>query len=351
MPFTLGQVMAGAALVMLATACSSTTGAPFPASGHGGASGASAPGTVGFLHTDSSLVAFLQWPIDSSGNVNGTAKEDYLTGNASNEVVRDSTGDFTGQINESGGVTLSFSWPWGTVYGAESGNTLTLNLPLQGGGLQATTFRSATPDDYNAALATLQNAASQANQEAQLQQQQASQAAAQSNAQQALNKDLAGLSDDENKLSSALSAIPAAERRIDSTSATTDSKLAAEKAYAGPKADCYQLSNMEYATNSAVYDLNSAVYDLNSDIGSVDTAVRALSSDIGQAQKDEQADRAVGGNVPSNTDGALSTASNDVAGAKASEQKAQTYGDSATKHGQDVSNTADSLTTNCNTGG
>jgi hypothetical protein len=140
------------------------------------------PGTASFLHADATSVVFLQWPVNSSGYVNGTAKQDYVTGSAGNEVIRDSSGNFAGEINQSSGVSFDFFGR--TVYGTESGDILSLNLPRQGGGLLATTFHVATPEDYNSALATLRNAVNQANQQAQQQQQAVEQTQAQSNAQQ-----------------------------------------------------------------------------------------------------------------------------------------------------------------------
>jgi hypothetical protein len=316
----------------------------------GTSSGVAVPGTVAFLHTDASVVVFLQWPIDTSGFVSGTVKQDYLTGSAGNETVEDSTGTFAGQDNQ-GGITFTFTDSWGTVYGTESTNSVTLNIPQRGGGLQATTFQAATPDDYNSALAALQSSADQANQQAQQQAQQAAQAQAQSTAAQALNNDLAALQSDGGKVAAAITAIPAAETAMRTASATADGKLAAEKAYAGPQADCYQLSSMAYDTNSAVYDLNSTVYDLTSKTTALDSALRALGIDIGQAQKDEQAAQSIGADMPTGTDGQIAAATKAVPGGQATEQQAQTSGNNATQHGQDVSSTASSITTNCNNGG
>jgi hypothetical protein len=281
--------------------------------------------------------------------VNGTAKQDYVTGSAGNEVIRDSSVNFAGEVNQSGGVSFDFFGT--TVYGTESGDILSLNLPQQGGGLLAATFHVATPEDYNSALATLRNAVSQANQQAQQQQQAVERAQAQSDAQHALGQDLSGLVSDENKLATAVAAIPGVEKKVDTASATADSKLASEKAYAGPKANCYQLSNMEYTTNSAVYDLNSAVYELNSAVYTLDNAISTLTSDIAKAKKDEETVRAVAGTVSTDTDNEIGAASSQVTRAQGSESQAKAYGDNATKHGQDVSTTAGKVATNCNTSG
>ncbi|HEY3607555.1 MAG TPA: hypothetical protein VGL06_08650 [Pseudonocardiaceae bacterium] len=337
-------------MAIAVTACSNT-GTPVPVVNHGTVSGGAAiPGTASFLHSDSSSVMFLQWPVDGSGFVSGTVKQDYVTGSAGSQTVRDDTGGFTGQINRDS-VTINFTGSWGAVYGTESASSLTLNVPQQGGGLQATLFQAATPNDYNAALAALQGTVSQSNQQAQQLQQEASQAQAQSNAQQALNSDLAGLGADENKAANAVAAIPAAEKAVSTASTTADGKLAAEKAYTGPQADCYQLSSMAYNTNSAVYDLNSAVYNLTSTTNIVDNSISSLNGDISQAQKDEQTVQAVGGNAPTDAGSQIDAAAKALADEQASERQAQTYGDNATKHGEDVSTTAGSLTTNCNNGG
>ena len=312
---------------------------------------AAAPGTVGFLYTDSASVVFLQWPTDGSGHINGTVKEDDVSGNAGSRTIADHTGNFTGQVSQGSEISLAFSGSWGTVYGTDSGGSLSLNLPEQGGGLQPTIFHDATPVGYNSALAVLRNSVDQGNQQAEQQQQAAAQAQAQSTALQALSNDLASLTNDESKVSPAVAAITSAEREIDSKSTGADGKLAAEKAYAGPNADCYQLGNMEYTTNSAVYDLNSAVYALTGTISDLDDIATTLGDDIGQAQKDEQAVTANGAIVPSGTDSKIAAASSATTDAKGEEQKATTYGDNATKHGQEVSSSADSLATNCNSGG
>jgi hypothetical protein len=340
------------ALLALCAACTSTVGTPVADKSPGDTSGgASVPGISGFLHADSASVVFLQWPVDGTGFVSGTAKEDYVTGDSGRQLVNDNTGNFTGQVNRGGGVAFSFAGSWGAVYGTETGDTLTLNLPQRGGGLQETVFRAATPDDYNSALAALQNSTGQSNQQAQQQQQQALQVQAQLDAEQTLGRDLARLGPDESAVSAALAVIPGAEKGVAGKSATADGKLAAEKAYAGPAADCYQLSSMEYDANSAVYDLNSAVYDLTGTISDLDSATSTLSDDISQAQKGEQSVQATGGSIPANTDNTVKVASNAVTNATASQKQAQAYGDNATKHGQDVSGTAGSLTANCNTGG
>jgi hypothetical protein len=340
------------ALLALGTACTSTVGTAVPGNGRDDtSSGVSVPGISGFLHVDSASVTFLQWPTDGTGFVSGTAKEDYVTGDSGRQMVDDSTGNFTGQVNRGGGVAFSFTGSWGAVYGTETGDTLTLNLPQHGGGLQATVFRSATPDDYNSALATLQSDTGQANQQAQQQQQQAQQVQAQLDAEQALGRDLTRLGQDESAVSTALAAIPGAEQAVVGKSATADGKLAAEKAYSGPTADCYQLSSMEYDTNSAVYDVNSAVYDLTSTINDLDAAIGALSDDIAEVRKGEQSVKAAVGSIPTDAGSTMSAAATAATNATANQKQAQADGDNATKHGQDVSSTANSLTADCNTGG
>lgn len=108
---------------------------------------------------------------------------------------------------------------------------------------------------------------------------------------------------------------------------------------------------MAYDTNSAVYDLNSTVYDLTSKTNALDSALNTLGIDIGQAQKDEQAVQSIGANVPTGTDGQITAATNTVSRGQATEKQAQSNGNNATQHGQDVSTAAGSTTTNCNNGG
>jgi hypothetical protein len=153
-------------LAVLVTACSSTA-----AVHHSAASGVTVPGGAGFLHTDPSQVIYLQWPVSQAEVTDGTVKDDFITGDAPNQTITDRTHNFTGQINSNGAVTFDFLGAWGTVYGVKSGDTLTLNLPQEGGGLIATEFRAAVPSDYNAAHASLGKTVDHANQQFQYQQQ------------------------------------------------------------------------------------------------------------------------------------------------------------------------------------
>lgn len=152
---------------VLLTACSSTVaGAPSQLDGldAGGSTGpVAAPGTIGFLYASSSTAIFLQWTSSGAGPVEGTIKVDTEAGTPAS-AVSDETNDFTGQVNPDGGVVLDLP-VWRTVYGTESDSTLTLNLPQQGGGLQAVSFHSATPDDYNSAVASLRTSVDAMNQQ------------------------------------------------------------------------------------------------------------------------------------------------------------------------------------------
>jgi hypothetical protein len=147
-----GFTIAIAVMLVSLDACGSTAGVAGPVGV--APSGVPVPGTAGFLYSASNEVVYLQWPVAASGYVYGTVKDDHISGSSPNQTVEDLTSSFTGSIDSGGRVS----------------NTLTLNLPQKGGGLQAVSFRSATPDDYNSALNALKDSVNRDNQQAQQQQ-------------------------------------------------------------------------------------------------------------------------------------------------------------------------------------
>jgi hypothetical protein len=163
-----GFTIAIAVMLVSLDACGSTAGVAGPVGV--APSGVPVPGTAGFLYSASNEVVYLQWPVAASGYVYGTVKDDHISGSSPNQTVEDLTSSFTGSIDSGGRVSFGFQGSWGAVYGSGNANTLTLNLPQKGGGLQAVSFRSATPDDYNSALNALKDSVNRDNQQAQQQQ-------------------------------------------------------------------------------------------------------------------------------------------------------------------------------------
>jgi hypothetical protein len=121
----------------------------------------SAPaGVAGYLSTDSSWVAFLQWKADASGDLEGTIDRAMASGSPPDATVETSTGSFTGRID---GRSVTLQIDFHTDYGNLSGGTLTLNVRQGDGSIRAVTYHRASPSDYNQALGALRKAITGAN--------------------------------------------------------------------------------------------------------------------------------------------------------------------------------------------
>lgn len=274
-------LLLGAGLAVTLAGCATTSIPGTPQTGISAAA-VPVPGVAGFLYTDSSNVIYLQWPTDMAPTMAGTIKDDHVTGQAPHEQVTDETTSFTGQIEPGGSVAFDFHNGWGTVYGTKTGTTVTLNLPEQGGGLQAITFRPATPDDYNTAVAALGSAADHVNQDTQHQQQISRDAGALSDAVAHLPSDTQGLSSDLTTLGNSVTG-------TNQDTATTRSAASASEHPGEAASGCGDVAGAGGDAAGVGGDASSVggdLQELTHDVGAVRQDITTVTNDLSQVQQD-----------------------------------------------------------------
>lgn len=184
------RLFAVAAAVLTAAGCGSTVSyGPASARPGQGAAPVAEPGTATFICSAASYAYLLEWT-DNNGNLSGTYDSSAVSGQAPQEHVSSSSGDWSGTLN---GNTFSlaegFAGYGQRLYGTLNGSQLTVNVPQSDGSLQALTCRSGTVADWNRIVAAFDSQTSSANnaanQAARQQRQQDAQAAA---VQDAANK-------------------------------------------------------------------------------------------------------------------------------------------------------------------
>ena len=113
------------------------------------------PGPQGYLWSDPSEVAFLQWTEDDTHHLNGTLQSVDAT---SDGTVSCTTAAFTG-VHDGSNVSITFSELGfsSTLTGSLDGGTLTLQVPQPDGTLASEAFRSASVDDYDSAATALRH--------------------------------------------------------------------------------------------------------------------------------------------------------------------------------------------------
>ena len=157
------RVALGAAASAKRTASPSTSRSA-PAATTAPAAGTAQPSVGhGFLGTSESEVIFLQFNEGAGGNLTGSMYDDSLSGSPPNESVDTETSSFTGTV-AGGQITLDLEGQSAPVFGEMTGSTIRLEVPQSDGGLAEDTFTKATPTQYDASLATLQQQASSDNQ-------------------------------------------------------------------------------------------------------------------------------------------------------------------------------------------
>ncbi|HEX3828224.1 MAG TPA: hypothetical protein VHV82_13240 [Sporichthyaceae bacterium] len=289
--------------VLVLAGCETTSTGVVSTSSTGSSSAGSAPvqqgtqtGEGSYLSSTAAQVVFVRFTDNGSGGVL-SGLMDIVNADANSTTGTDTTeNSFTGTRN---GPDVTLSIPLdGTMTGTLQNGTLSLNIPQSSGQLATETFQSATVNDYNAAVAALQNAGyaqADTNAQAAAQQQQAeaaAQAAAAKQAQdtkdqQAVQSDLSALQQDAN-FSADVAQLWNAVSGADSDLAKTRSD-----AKQGQGDDCYNVSNgVGYdAVNNVEYDAqNNVGYDLQNNLGpNIATArqdIKTLQSDAAQLNTD-----------------------------------------------------------------
>jgi hypothetical protein len=130
--------------------------------GKGGSTNTSLPPAVGngFLATTSSSVILIQWN-QTGTNTSGVAQMANVQGKAPNETIAVKTVAVTGEINDSN-VSVAFKDVI-QVFGVTSGDGFVLDFPQPDGSLAPVTFKKASAEDYNNALANLRLQVNNAN--------------------------------------------------------------------------------------------------------------------------------------------------------------------------------------------
>jgi hypothetical protein len=146
-------------MVVFVVAGGSNTGTPAIKS----ASDRPSPVGAGYLASGSNWAMFIQWNVNGS-HLSGSAQYDKLKGTAPNESLTNSTIPVTGEVKGSK-ISLSFE-DAPSVFGTYSGGNFAINIPQSDGSLAAATFRSATPSQFNEAVAAMQSQRGAANQAA-----------------------------------------------------------------------------------------------------------------------------------------------------------------------------------------
>jgi hypothetical protein len=133
--------------------------------GTGGKSGststtAAPPVGAGYLAITSSSVIFIQWN-QAGTTATGVAQIANVQGHAPSETIAVKTATATGQLI---GSNASVNFEGVTeVFGTTSGGGFVLDFPQPDGSLAPVTFRRASAQDYNDALAALRDQVNRAN--------------------------------------------------------------------------------------------------------------------------------------------------------------------------------------------
>jgi hypothetical protein len=262
-----------------------------------GPNASSAPSTLppargdGYLASTSDWVDFVQWT-DTSGHLAGAAQAAYVDGTPPNTRTKSATFRIAGVRN---GSQLTLSFDGGPDnFGTINGGSFTMNFPQQDGTLAPVTFRPASVNDFNRAVADLTDSVNESNAAETAANNQAKAEQAAGRAATKVIADIKALNADEASLSSAAGAIPAELESQAKDIATTQSlaKRTENDARAHPDGNsgevCAEASEVEAEASSVEADASSVAADASS----VSAALSALRRDVGLLQSDFAAHQA-----------------------------------------------------------
>jgi hypothetical protein len=238
---------------------------------------AQVPGVVGYLNSGALAVTYLTWQVDSAGTLSGTLDSAAVTGTAPSEAVIPHVNQpVFGQVR---GSTISLQVDGHADTGTFAGGTLTLNVIQQDGSIAAVRFTSATPAQYNAALASLRSSVDGDNGQAQT-------AADTQAAINRLGRDYTALGNDQSSLVLDVG-------QMDRELYTTSKDLSGEKAAAAQVVsevsqgtDVNTVCSDAYAVASDGYSVQSDSYSVSSDLDSVTSDLTELRAMLPQVQSD-----------------------------------------------------------------
>lgn len=243
--------------------------------------GNAAPG--GYLSQNVTSVTFIQFTAAGQNQQQITGSIEEVMENTSNNPpeLKTSTTAFTGVENGSSlTLTISFFGFSSSYTGTLNGNTLTLDLPQSNGSIQATEFTAASLDQYNQAVAALQQQI--ANQTQQYNNAQATATAVQSTAT-AQQQEQQAVQDANQQLANDLSAL-----HQDSSTLASFSESGTLQGYA---TDWQQMQN-DYATEQQQAQQgcganNSNQNQVSADANQVDADKNQISADDNQFNADK----------------------------------------------------------------
>jgi hypothetical protein len=275
------------AAILLVTACSGhwhAVAAAGTAETSGMPSPAAEPGVTTYMCTSVSEDLLLQWQTDST-DLSGTYQDAELSGTAPSEQVTTNSGNLSGTLNASGGITLSigFSQP---LYGTITSGQLTLNVPQSDGTIQPDACTSASLNDWNNSVSGLQNQVASDNAAAEQQQAQQQHDQDVSTAQQSLASDVSSLESDAQTLNTDDSLATAVNQmKTDYQQEQTDYATEQSDSCDSMGGDADTVGGDADTVGGDLDSLNGAVTSLQGgDIQSVKTDLSDIQSDLSTLQ-------------------------------------------------------------------
>jgi hypothetical protein len=260
---------------------------------------APAPGVTGFLYTTTRGAWFIQWQTSADGSLSGKLNSALITGTSPSETVTPYPDQpLFGQVN---GGTVTIQLDGRSDTGTLSGDTLTLDVTQQDGSIQPITYHSATPGDYNSALATLRSTA----------------ASDDGQAQQAINTQAAinQLAKDYQALGGAQNSLVSDVAQLQTNLGTASNDLSGEQAAEGnvlteagngtdPNTVCSDADTVASDADTVQSDadtFSSTLYSVTSDLTNLRNALPQVQADLAAVLADDPS-YAGSGNAPSPQD-------------------------------------------------
>ncbi|MFC1411366.1 hypothetical protein ACEZCY_17560 [Streptacidiphilus sp. N1-12] len=270
---TAGSTSANPVLPQIAPAARSSAASTDPAQ---------VPGVVGYLNTGPETVAYLTWQVDASGSFSGTLDTAAVSGTAPSEtVVPHVNQSVFGQVS---GSTIALQEGGHTDTGTLAGGALTLNVVQQDGTIAPVDFTSATPAQYNAALASLRTTVDSANGQART-----AMYTQQSIAQ--LQKDYAALGNDQSSLVTDVGQIqPDLHTALNDVSGeeVAEGQVVSEAKQGTDVdtvcSDAYTVASDGYTVQSDSYTVSSDLDSVTSDLADLRSALPQLRADLAVVQ-------------------------------------------------------------------
>jgi hypothetical protein len=261
-----------------------------PAASHAPSSLAISPG---YLATGSGFVVFVQWQ-NQGARLSGSYQAVASSGQAPSMTTESNTLPLSGTV-QGATITLSFDDD-PDVFGTLSADgSFTVNVALSSGSLAPLTFKPATPNGFNAAVASLDQQVAAANQSA-------ASAQATQNAEAQVDQDATAVANDLQNLTSEESAVTRDVQAVPgdltkeaqdlTTTQSEEQTVQGEAGSANNGQTCYDAGTVEYDAGGVSYDAGVVEYDANSvesDLSQLRTDVASTQSAFAKLQSAEAA--------------------------------------------------------------